>query len=99
MKKFIPFSNGTDAMIWSDNNCLICNRSGCYAKRSIEMGYITGYITVKTAEWIGIEYSRLKSKCEHLNESEWDKQICKHCGKYKTMQGDGIMHQLCECDS
>lgn len=23
--------------------------------------------------------------------------ICQHCGKYKTMQGNGIMHQLCEC--
>lgn len=23
--------------------------------------------------------------------------ICSHCGKYKTMQGNGIMHQLCEC--
>lgn len=25
--------------------------------------------------------------------------ICHHCGKYKTMQGNGIMHQLCECGS
>jgi len=23
--------------------------------------------------------------------------ICPHCGKYKRMQGNGIMHQLCEC--
>ena len=23
--------------------------------------------------------------------------ICPHCGKYKRLQGNGIMHQLCEC--
>lgn len=23
--------------------------------------------------------------------------ICPHCHKYKRMQGNGIMHQLCEC--
>jgi len=23
--------------------------------------------------------------------------ICPHCGKYKSLQGNGIMHQLCEC--
>jgi len=23
--------------------------------------------------------------------------ICPHCGKYKRVQGNGIMHQLCEC--
>ena len=23
--------------------------------------------------------------------------ICHHCGKYKRLQGNGIMHQLCEC--
>ncbi len=24
-------------------------------------------------------------------------EICPTCGKYKTLQGNGIMHQLCEC--
>lgn len=23
--------------------------------------------------------------------------ICQHCGKYKTLQGNGMLHQLCEC--
>ena len=23
--------------------------------------------------------------------------ICPHCARYKTMQGNGIIHQLCEC--
>lgn len=23
--------------------------------------------------------------------------ICPHCNKYKTLQGNGIIHQLCEC--
>jgi hypothetical protein len=25
--------------------------------------------------------------------------ICQNCGKYKTIQGNGIMYQLCECGS
>lgn len=25
--------------------------------------------------------------------------ICPDCHKYKRMQGNGILHQLCECDS
>lgn len=24
--------------------------------------------------------------------------ICHHCNKYKRLQGNGIIHQLCECD-
>jgi len=24
--------------------------------------------------------------------------ICQHCSKYKRMQGNGIIHQLCECN-
>lgn len=24
-------------------------------------------------------------------------EICPNCGKYKTLQGNGIIHQLCEC--
>ena len=24
-------------------------------------------------------------------------KICPHCGKYKRMQGNGILHPLCEC--
>ncbi len=23
--------------------------------------------------------------------------ICPHCNKYKRLQGNGIIHQLCEC--
>ena len=23
--------------------------------------------------------------------------ICPHCLKYKKLQGDGVVHQLCEC--
>jgi len=24
-------------------------------------------------------------------------EICPHCEKYKRLQGNGILHQLCEC--
>ena len=31
-------------------------------------------------------------------KNEQDKNpICQYCGKYKTSQGNGIVHQLCEC--
>lgn len=26
-----------------------------------------------------------------------DYEICPNCGKYKRMQGNDILHQLCEC--
>lgn len=71
--KIIPFSNGTEAMIWTDHNCDQCRRSGCYPKRAIEMGYITGHITLKVAEFIGCidrenGFCTLNRKCNHFNE-------------------------------
>lgn len=30
-------------------------------------------------------------------EIKYDGKICRDCGKYKRLQGNGIMHQLCEC--
>ena len=34
---------------------------------------------------------------ESLIQDFFSSPICPHCHKYKTMQGNGIMHQLCEC--
>jgi hypothetical protein len=80
MRKLIPFSNGTGAMIWMDNNCDQCKRSGCYPKRAIEMGYITGTITNKVAEFIGCQerdtgFCTLNSRCVHFNEPNKRKHI------------------------
>ena len=49
------------------------------------------------------EYAELyhESEVKKLNllDVSWQSEqlICPHCGKYKRMQGNGIMHQLCEC--
>lgn len=39
------------------------------------------------------ENNKLKKQLSDLLESPF----CPHCHKYKKMQGNGIMHQLCEC--
>jgi hypothetical protein len=76
--KLRPFSNGTDAMIWTARNCDICTHRPCYSKRSLENGFILGYISQAVAEWIGAEISslvhngigfcELNDKCNHFNE-------------------------------
>ena len=34
---------------------------------------------------------------EIKEQTEVNSPICPYCGKYKTMQGDGVIHQLCMC--
>jgi len=36
MKKYIPFSNGTEAMFWIENNCNQCKRGKCKTKKIIK---------------------------------------------------------------
>ena len=48
----------------------------------------TGYTSVSAR--------MVKSLLQHYDELSAN-PICPHCHKYKTMQGNGIMHQLCEC--
>lgn len=74
MKKVIPFSNGTQAMIWMDRNCESCSPK-CYFEKNMAMGFITGDITIKTAEFIGID--SINGKFVDLN------RICNNKNKYK----------------
>lgn len=37
------------------------------------------------------------SQMEQDDVIEMVNPICPYCGKYKTTQGNGILHQLCEC--
>jgi len=56
MKRFVPFSNGTEAMWWMEVNCEVCKTSlGCSAKRNIEFGFIVGDISIQSAKFIGID--------------------------------------------
>jgi hypothetical protein len=38
-----------------------------------------------------------KTKSVVTLEQYPDNPICGYCGKYKSLQGNGIIHQLCEC--
>jgi hypothetical protein len=71
MKRLIPFTNGTEAMIWLERNCEKCITK-CHFKRNIEDGFVTGDITIKTAEFIGYDKMNGKyvylAKCQHKNE-------------------------------
>lgn len=69
MTKVTPFSNGTDAMTWYHNNCDTC-KPKCPKKRNIDLSFVTGEITLATAEYIGYEnepYFVLKD-CQHKNK-------------------------------
>lgn len=39
------------------------------------------------------KYQKQAIELQLIKESPF----CPHCHKYKKMQGNGIMHQLCEC--
>ncbi len=62
---------------------LQCDRCG----RRIESG--KGYISIQGWIICGI--------CQYDSNRGFEDRICPYCGKYKTMQGNGLMHQLCEC--
>jgi hypothetical protein len=70
----IPFCTGSEAMEWESNNCDQCSRARCYPKKAIQMGYISGKITLKVADFIGIQkvsdddiFITLNDKCNHFN--------------------------------
>ena len=43
-----------------------------------------------------LNYVTKKSQ-ENNNSGQSEKLVCPDCKKYKRMQGNGIIHQLCEC--
>ena len=76
MKAFIPFSNGTEAMIWLDNNCDSCYKGRFYKRGSepkdyrcrlyywISLSMITGEMPMRIAKRIGIEDDCLALRCQ-----------------------------------
>jgi hypothetical protein len=82
MKKYVKcFSNATEATTWQFKNCDQCTRKTvCYAKRAIELGFISGHITWKIAKFIGYkschssnigtedDYCRLNDVCDSFNK-------------------------------
>lgn len=59
--RVVPFSNGSESMDWYGANCGSC-KTKCHYKRNIDMGFITGDITLKTAEFIGYETTEIQPK-------------------------------------
>jgi hypothetical protein len=84
MKKLIPFSSGTEAENWHNNNCDICTTK-CHNKRNLELGFITGDITIKTAEFIG--YKQSNDNYCNLN------YVCNNKDKYKPVKHEKIDNQ------
>jgi hypothetical protein len=64
VKRFVPFSNGSEALSWMSNNCDKCKYYKCHTKTVLEKSFITGDITLNRGRWIGMEDNQLKSRCE-----------------------------------
>lgn len=65
VKRIVPFSNGTEAMIWMNNNCDECKtRRGCAGKKNIELGFLLGDISGASAILIGMTNGRLSPSCQ-----------------------------------
>ena len=71
---FKPFSNGTEFMIWHENNCAKCcnydwpnkrNAANCKFAFDVDFSAISGEMPMKSAEWIGLDKSQ--PKCNFLN--------------------------------
>lgn len=78
MKKVIPFSNATEAMFWMENNCEKCKRPSCWSKHSLELGFITGDISIIQAKMIGGElsgkdYFNLADRCQMFTDTRLKK--------------------------
>ena len=77
MKTIVPFSNGTEAMMWLDNNCDSCVKSKFYNSGSeptdyrcrlyywISLGMVSGEIPLRVAEKIGYANGNLLH-CRHF---------------------------------
>lgn len=78
MKTITPFSNGTEFMIWHNNNCSQCkkyenkstirSRAGCKYAFDIELACVSdGEIPLKSAQMIGYKDNRLSWECLYKN--------------------------------
>ncbi len=81
----IPFSNGTEAMIWKDRNCDKCinyeseskeeKDAKCKAAFHLDYGFISGTLPLHVAKDIGCEYNPLYGfvkllDCRMFNDGE-----------------------------
>lgn len=82
IEEMIPFSNGTDYMIWQNRNCSFCinyecespNREEAICKLAFDLDYAlmdSGKISLETAKRIGYleDNGRLKFYCNQKNKA------------------------------
>lgn len=82
MKRYVPFSNGSEAVDWWECNCAYC-KTKCYYRNNMNDGFILGDISLKTAEFVG--YESISKKFVNLNGT------CQHKDKYiKRIKGKRI---------
>jgi len=70
----VPFSNGTEAMMWQENNCLNCikyesdsqteEEAKCLFAYHLDLGFILGHIELWVAKGIGCKYDPLYQSCK-----------------------------------
>ena len=68
-----PFSNGSEAMIWRENNCDKCLNyedkskeeidAKCKLAFNIDIGFVKGHIPLWVAKEIGCDYNPLYQTC------------------------------------
>lgn len=73
-----PFSNGTDAMVWQENNCCKCihyelsseaeETAKCKLAYHLDLGFVVGEIPLYIAKEIGCEYDPLYGRVTLRNE-------------------------------
>ena len=64
----IPFSNGLEAMSWERRNCDKCiTKTGCYGRKQIQLGCISGGITKKAYDYIGFNPTQIVD-CQWKNK-------------------------------
>jgi hypothetical protein len=61
---------------------------------SYDLGTLESYKYL--IETIAIEYNNEQLRLYSV-VGRSEQLICPHCGKYKSLQGNGMIHQLCEC--
>lgn len=75
-RRIVPFSNGTEAMIWMEQNCDICKtKSGCSARNNVEKGFITGDISINAAISIGWKDDDFPDKCQMKDKRNINKYV------------------------
>ena len=95
MKDFIPFSNGTEAMMWQEMNCFKCesyesdsqdeDEAKCKLAFNIDIGLFLGTIPENIVDDIGFTNKSTQWN-EYRNEDNHFCKLCSKCNKFKPLE-------------